>query len=170
LFKRHINKRWAADKHAELVRLNQNTALTYFYLHRKDVNEYIREKTPGITSIPKSDGIMQNIAIMEKCRLFVSNDTALMHIAAGLGIPTAAIFGYTDYRELHPWQNKHILIRKDLECSPCFFNSPRPVKCIYSGEEEFKCIKTIEVEEVYKASERLIEEIPGDVKSRYNIQ
>jgi heptosyltransferase-2 len=166
LFKRHINKRWAADKYAELAEklCQKYNAHVFLFGTEADVNEYINKKTPQITSIPKSDGIMQSIAIMEKCSLFVSNDTALMHIAAGLHIPTAAIFGYTNYKELYPWQNEHVIIRKELECSPCFFNSPKAVKCIYSGEEEFKCVKTIEVNEVFEACEKLIEEIPRNIK------
>jgi heptosyltransferase-2 len=120
--------------------------------------------------MPKTNTIMQSLALMERCRLFVSNDTALMHLAAGLKIPTVAIFAYTNYKELYPWMNKHIIIRKDLPCSPCFFNSPKPVKCIFTGEEEFKCIKTIEISEVRGACEKLIEEIPGDVKARYSIK
>jgi heptosyltransferase-2 len=79
-----------------------------------------------------------------------------MHIAAGLKIPTVAIFGYTNYKELYPWKNKHEIVRKELECSPCFFNSPRPVQCIFTGEEEFKCKKTIEVEEVFNAAASLL--------------
>jgi heptosyltransferase-2 len=167
LFKKHINKRWAADKFAELAYIlaNKYNAHVFLFGNEIDVNEYIYKKSIGITSIPKSDGMMQSIAIMEKCKLFVSNDTALMHIAAGLKIPTVAIFGYTNYKELYPWQNEHIIVRKELECSPCFFNSPKPVQCIYTGEEEFKCIKTIEVNEVFEACEKLIEKIPGNIKS-----
>jgi len=166
LFKRHINKRWAADKYAELAKkLSQNHNVHIFLFGTEnDVNEYINGKTQGITSIPKSDGIMQSIALMEKCKLFVSNDTALMHIAAALNIPIIAIFGYTNYKELYPWQTEHIIVRKELECSPCFFNSPKPVQCIYTDEEEFKCMKTIEVNEVLEACEKLIEKIPGNIK------
>ena len=166
LFKRHINKRWAADKYAELAqRLNQKYNAHFFLFGTEmDVNEYINKKMPEIASIPKSNGIMQSIAIMEKCSLFVSNDTALMHIAAGIKVPTVAIFGYTNYKELYPWQNEHVIIRKELECSPCFFNSPKSVKCIYTGEDEFKCVKTIEVNEVFDACSKLIEEIPGNIK------
>ncbi len=167
LFKRHINKRWSADKYAELAKMlsKKYNAHVFLFGTELDVNEYINSISPGITSIPVSEGIVKSIALMEKCRLFVSNDTALMHISAGLQIPTVSIFGYTNHEELHPWRCKHIVVRKELECSPCFFNSPKPVQCIYAGEEEFKCIKTIEVKEVYKACEKLIEEIPGNVES-----
>lgn len=167
LFKRHINKRWSADKYVELAKkLNRKygTRILLFGTE-KDINNYILEKTPGISVIPKTNNIMRSIALMEKCSLFVSNDTALMHISAALQIPTVAIFGYTNYKELSPWKNKHIVVRKDLECSPCFFNSPRAVQCIFSGEEEFKCIKTIEIDEVLDAAEKLIEEVPRNIKS-----
>jgi heptosyltransferase-2 len=150
-FKRHINKRWAADKYIELAeKLSQKyNAHIFLFGTENDVNTYINERAPGITSIPKSSTIMQSIAIMDKCKLFVSNDTALMHISAALKIPTVAIFGYTNYKELYPWQNKHVIVRKELECSPCFF----------------KCTKTIEVSEVFEAAEKLIKEKPGNIKS-----
>jgi heptosyltransferase-2 len=172
LFKRHINKRWSADKYVELAKkLNEKYgASILLFGTEKDVNKYIHEKTPGISVIPKNENIMRSIALMEKCSLFVSNDTALMHISAALQIPTVAIFGYTNYKELHPWKNKHIVVRKELECSPCFFNSPRPVQCIFTGEDEFKCIKTIEIDEVLSAAAKLIEEVPRNIKSGPNIK
>lgn len=166
-FKRHINKRWAADKYIELAqKLSQKyNAHIFLFGTENDVNTYINEKAPEITSIPKSSTIMHSIALMDKCKLFITNDTALMHISAALKIPTVAVFGYTNYKELYPWQNKHVIVRKELDCSPCFFNSPKPVQCIYTGEEEFKCVKTIEVSEVFEAAEKLIKEIPGNIKS-----
>ena len=166
-FKRHINKRWSKEKYillAEKLHEKYNAHILLFGTEN-DVNEYINKKAKGFTSIPKEKNIMQSIALMEKCKLFVSNDTALMHISAGLKIPTVAIFGYTNYKELYPWHNKHIIVRKELDCSPCFFNSPRPVQCIFSGNDEFKCMKTIELDEVMNGAEKLIKEIPGNVKS-----
>lgn len=171
-FKRHINKRWSAEKFAELSkRLNDkfNARIILFGTER-DVNKNIFTKSDGSAIIFESNNIQQSIALMKKCTLFVSNDSALMHVASALQIPTVAIFGYTNYKELSPWKSKHIIVRKDLECSPCFFNSPMPVRCIYSGEDEFRCMKTITVDEVFNACEKLIEEIPGDVKSRNHFE
>lgn len=166
LFKRHINKRWSADKYIELAeKLNQKyDARILLFGTEKDVNQYIFDKIQAISIIPETKNMMQSIALMGKCNLFVSNDTALMHISAALQVPTVAIFGYTNYKELQPWQNNHVTVRKELECSPCFFNSPRPVQCIFTGVDEFKCIKTIEIDEVLNAAEKLIEEIPGNIK------
>ncbi len=166
-FKGHINKRWAVDKFAEIAnRLGKDYgSKILLFGTEKDINESIRSKAPDYALIPDETNIMQSIALMSKCCLFVSNDAALMHIAAALKIPTVAIFGYTNFCELRPWKTKNIIVRKELDCSPCFFNSPKPVNCIYSGADEFKCIKTIGVDEVFEACRRLIEEIPGNIKS-----
>ncbi len=129
-----------------------------------DVNEMIQKTGGGNVFIPKTGSLMESLALMEKCSIFVSNDSALMHLAAGLKIPQAAIFAYTNYKELYPWQNRHIIVRTELDCSPCFFNSPKPVNCIYDGDEKYKCIKLVEVEDVLKACEKLIEEIPRNVE------
>jgi len=43
-----------------------------------------------------------------------------MHLAAAYQVPTISIFGPTRYKETSQWMNeKSVLIRKDLECSPC---------------------------------------------------
>lgn len=149
-FKRHINKRWDKDKFIALARKlhERYRAQILLFGTEKDVNEYIYKPIESFTYIPKTNSIMHTIALMEKCKLIISNDAALMHIASALNIPVVAIFGYTNYRELRPWKSEHVIVRKELDCSPCFFNSPKPVQCIYKGEDEFKCIKTIEVEEV----------------------
>src|SRR5206468_8748575 len=128
------------------------------------VNEKIHSSVQNISYVVETVNILQTLALMEKCRLFVSNDTALMHLASALNIPTVAVFAYTNYRELHPWMSPYLVVRKELDCSPCFFNSPRVVKCIWKGEDEFKCIKTITVSEVFSAAEKLIQKVPGNIK------
>jgi len=164
--KGHINKRWSADKYIELAKkLNQQfDARILIFGTEKDLNDKIHEAAKEFSFIPPVKNIMESLALMKQCSLFVSNDTGLMHLAAALQIPTVAVFAYTNYKELYPWQNSHIIVRKDLPCSPCFFNSPKPVKCIFKGEEQFKCIKTISVNEVIKACEKLIQEVPGNIK------
>jgi len=163
-FKGHINKRWR--KYSELAKkLNEIFgAKILLFGTEKDVNKKINDEYPDFTLNPETGTITESIALMQHCRLFVTNDTALMHISAALQIPTIAIFAYTNYKELYPWKNNHIIIRRDLECSPCFFNSPRSVNCIFKGNEQFKCIKEITVDEVFDACKRLIEEAPRNIK------
>lgn len=165
-FKNHINKRWAAEKFIELAKQLHRKYLAHIILFgtETELNQTIFKEIKNFAYVPKVNNIIPSIALMGKCNLFISNDTALMHIASALQVPVVAIFGYTNFNELHPWKSKYRIVRKELECSPCFFNSPYPVKCIYTGDEEYKCIKTIEVDNVMKAVDELIEEVPGNIK------
>ena len=81
-------------------------------LKKANITNY--ENLAGKTSI---DELIENISNLD---LFITNDSGPMHIAAAFGIPTVAIFGPTKYKETHQWNNDNeMLIRKDLECSPC---------------------------------------------------
>ena len=166
MFKGHINKRWYWKKYAELaIELNKKySANILLFGTETELNEKIKNHAGQFLHIPESGDINRSIALIKRCNLFVSNDSALMHLAAALKIPQVAVFAYTNQNELYPWKNRHIIVRKELNCSPCFFNSPKPVKCIYKAEEKFKCIKDISVSEVMEACSKLIEEIPGNVK------
>lgn len=151
ILKNHIHKRWDKNKYAELGKrlMKEFNAKILLFGNEFDLNNEIISLMDGEGIISSTSNYMDSIARMQYCKLFVSNDTAFMHSAAALRIPTVAIFGYTNYKELYPWKTKHVVIRKELECSPCFYNSPKAVECIFTGSEEFKCMKMIGVEEVY---------------------
>ena len=158
VLKNHIHKRWDKNKYAELgKKLNKDhNAKILLFGNEFALNNEINSMMDNEGIITSTENYMDSMARMEHCKLFVSNDTAFMHSAAALQIPTVGIFAYTNYKELYPWKTKNVIVRKDLECSPCFYNSPKPATCIFTGEEEFKCMKMIEVEEVYEAVKQLI--------------
>ncbi|MEO6694691.1 MAG: glycosyltransferase family 9 protein [Ignavibacteria bacterium] len=158
VLKNHIHKRWDKQKYAELGNklIKEYDAKILLFGNEFELNEEIKNMMNGEAVTASTQNYMDSIARMTTCKLFISNDTAFMHSAAALNIPTVAIFAYTNYRELYPWKVDHALVRKDLECSPCFYNSPKPVECIWKGEDEFKCIKLITVNEVVEAVDLLI--------------
>ena len=49
--------------------------------------------------------------ILKKCKLFIGNDSGLMHLAAVSGIPTVGLFGPSDINQYHPWGDKTLAIR-----------------------------------------------------------
>lgn len=168
ILKNHKNKRWDKNKYAELgkILMKEFKATILIFGNEFDLNKEIISLMGGEGIIASTHNYIDSIARMKYCKLFISNDTAFMHSAAALGITTAAIFGYTNYKELYPWKTKHVVIRKDLDCSPCFFNSPKPVQCIYKGEEEFKCMKMIGIQDVIEGIKSLADnEISGFINN-----
>ena len=50
-------------------------------------------------------------ACLRRARLFIGNDSGLMHIAAAAGAPTIGLFGPSDERRYGPWGDKTEAVR-----------------------------------------------------------
>jgi heptosyltransferase-2 len=151
--KNHIHKRWDKDKYAELggKLIEEFDCTILLFGSEKELNENINNSLNNKAIIASTSNYMDSMSRLKHCNLFVSNDTAFLHSASAFKIPVVAIFGYTNYKELYPWQTENVVIRKDYDCSPCFYNSPKPASCKWKGSDEFKCIRNISVNEVYEA-------------------
>jgi heptosyltransferase II len=90
----------------------------------------------------------QLINELRECRLVLTNDTGTMHLASLLGVPTVAIFGSTEPRLTGPLGDRHIVLRHQVECSPCFLR-----KCPI----DFRCMKAVSVREVTEAVLSILE-------------
>jgi heptosyltransferase-2 len=94
--------------------------------------------------------LKEAMALMARCRLFISNDSGLMHVAAALGVPTVAIFGSTNPATTSPPGRNHIIIHRDVACSPCL----KP-----DCPTDFRCMDLIGVDDVYAAAVRMLGEL-----------
>jgi len=71
-------------------------------------------------------GIHETAAVLERCDLFVGNDSGPMHIAAAMGVPVVAVFGPSNSRAWGPYtppmeESRHRIVGRDLPCMPCFY-------------------------------------------------
>lgn len=158
VLKNHIHKRWDKEKFGALGNLlrEKYDAKILLFGNEFDLNLEIDEMLGGQGILASTSNYMDSMARMRFCNLFVSNDSAFLHSSAAFKIPTVGIFGYTNAQELFPWGTKHLIVRIELDCSPCFYNSPKPVECLWTGKDEFKCMKMITVEDVFEACNILL--------------
>jgi len=63
--------------------------------------------------------LAEALQLISACRLMLCNDSGLMHVAAGLDIPTVAPFGATDPVRTSPSGAAVKIIYQPAECSPC---------------------------------------------------
>ncbi len=55
-------------------------------------------------------------ACLQRCRLFVGNDSGLMHLAAAAGTPTLGLFGPSRERRYAPWGPHTAVVRTRESC------------------------------------------------------
>jgi ADP-heptose:LPS heptosyltransferase len=99
----------------------------------------------GISIAGQTD-IKELISIIRGCSFMVSNDTGPMHIAAAYVIPVVAIFGPANPARTGPYGDKHVIVKSDIACAPCYKK-----KC-----KDIKCMEGISVQQVYKAIETVM--------------
>jgi len=83
--------------------------------------------------------------LMTRMKLFISNDSGPLHLAAAMKTPTIFFYGPETPNLYGPWGESNTVFYKHLECSPCIniYNAKR-IDCRRGAE----CVKRITVEEV----------------------
>jgi heptosyltransferase-2 len=103
--------------------------------------------TTGLINLAGKTSLREAIYLISQCRLFISNDSGLMHIAGALNIPTIALFGSTNPVTTSPAGNQSVIIRHEVPCSPCLKET-----C----PTDFSCMKLLSVEEVLTAAQNIL--------------
>ena len=158
--KNHFKRRWEPEKFSELGRklIEEFDAKVLIFGGPDEAS--LKEKVyRGINSpasqIIDTASLLQSASIMKRCKVFVTNDSSQMHIAAALQLNVVAIIGPTNYKYIHPWKTEHEIVSLNLDCSPCFYYSPRPLICS-RDDVKFKCIKDLTVGLVYEAVKKFL--------------
>ncbi|MBN2373235.1 glycosyltransferase family 9 protein [bacterium] len=96
-------------------------------------------------------GLKELSSLIKGFRLFITGDSAPMHIASATGTPVVAIFGPSKSRETGPYGRFCRVVEKDF---PCRFDCDEDVckNRIHHG-----CMKAITPDDVYTAARELIE-------------
>jgi len=88
------------------------------------------------------------MALIERCSLFITNDSGLMHVAAALNVPLIAIFGSTNATTTGPLSSRSRVVQVPMICSPCL----KP-EC---PEGHLRCMDQIDVDVVFDLSKEML--------------
>ena len=148
-------KRWSVQKFHHLCRLLAMEGYGLVLIGgNADADDCFELATgiEGITNLCGKLPLSESAAILNQASLLISGDSGIMHIAFALGTATLSLFGPGNEKKWAPRGSSHIVIRRNLDCSPCsrFGDTPR---C----EKNVECMNLIEVEEVYKRAVEMLE-------------
>jgi heptosyltransferase-2 len=117
-------KRWPARHFASLARTLRERGFQVWLLGSAkdaDVTAEIQRLTgTGCLDFAGRTSLDEAIDLMSFARHVVTNDSGLMHVAAALDRPTAAIFGSSSPAFTPPLSPHARVISLRLACSPCF--------------------------------------------------
>jgi len=139
-------KQWPFDRYARLADKIQTFTKAHIIIfggpNDRNLGKKISQKMQyrpidlsGKTSLGEA------MALIERCDLFITNDSGLMHVAAALDVPLIAVFGSTNSITTGPLSQNSRIVQVPLECSPCL----RP-EC---PKGHLNCMDQISVEMVF---------------------
>jgi lipopolysaccharide heptosyltransferase II len=110
--------------------------------------EALKNKIPNIKLINACGKLTINqlACLIKRCSVYISGDSAPLHVAASVDTPFVALFGPTDPRRHLPPAKKFVVLNKELLCGPCYKS-----KC-----KNLKCMNSITPDEVLQAVDKLL--------------
>ena len=144
-------KEWFPERYGELAtRISKGMGagvLILGSLGDRLVASQICQKTgPAAIDLTGKTTLAQAIGLIARCRLFITNDSGLMHVASALGVPLVAIFGSTDPLRTGPLSKNSRVLYKSIPCAPCL-----KTEC----PDDRKCMELITVDEVFEEVKRI---------------
>ena len=91
--------------------------------------------------------VAEAAAVLSVADLLVSNDMGLAHVAPAAGTNTVVIFGPTNHETTRPFPDNALVIRNNVECSPCMLREC-PI--------DHRCMTGIKVEHVMSVCRKIL--------------
>ena len=141
-----VTKRWPAERFEALIEpLRARFGLSAVIAGGNDVREMNRA-WPGALDLSGKTDLKQLVALLERAKLVIANDSGPMHIASALNRPLVTLFGPTNPTRTGPYARMDSVLRLDIACSPCYSRT-----CSHHS-----CTRWLEVDHAMTAIERAI--------------
>ena len=148
-------KRWMAESFIETAaRLSAELKATVALFGSKDeralceaIRQELERRGVSVRNDAGSTSLAEFIRRAAACRVFLTNDSGAMHIASALGVPTVAVFGATNPVTTGPTGANSVVVREDVECSPCLLREC-PI--------DHRCMTRVTPERVFETALRIL--------------
>ncbi len=146
-------KQWFPERYAELAdRIHQLLGAHILLFGGPEDGPFGRQIAQMMHHTPVNlagkTSLKEAMALIERCRILITNDSGLMHVAAALKVPLVAIFGSTDSGATGPLNPKSRVVSVPVDCSPCLHR-----EC---PEGHLNCMDRIDVQTVLLAVKELM--------------
>ncbi len=141
-------KRWLPERFAETATaISQQQPVEWILFGTAKDAAIGQEVARALGDAPCTNRIGQTtltqlIDELRTCAALLTNDTGTMHLASLLGVRVVAVFGSTEPRLTGPLGSGHVILRHQVECSPCFLREC-PI--------DFRCMKAVTAAEATAA-------------------
>jgi heptosyltransferase-2 len=150
------SKIWPQERFAEVAdRLAENQGFKVLVIAGpKDIalaQKVTADMRHPAVNLAGKTSVAQLASVLERCQLFISNDSGPVHIASAVGTPVISIFG-RNQRGLSPLRwgpvgEKDRILHKEVGCIECLAHN-----CV----KEFACLRAISVADVLSAADSIL--------------
>ena len=163
-------RRWPIERYADLARaIAREDGVGVVLVGGPADREYVAElarrlaDTPGVEDLSGKLTVAGLAAVLEDAEALVSSDTGPMHLAVAVGTPVVAFFGTETPRLFGPLGERHVVLHRDLPCSPCLtVYNEKIFQCPFDNV----CMRSIEMPEVLERVRALLHAAaPGTVRA-----
>lgn len=155
----YFTKRWPQNYFAQLAELlNDEFSLVLLGNGTTDdaICSSIASVSPKIINLSSRLLFSETAVVLKNCKMLISNDSGILHLAECFKTPVVAFFGSTtEELGFFPYSTSFkVLENKDLKCRPCSHFGRK--KC---PRKHFDCMHSIKPEIAYKEVKKLLKTI-----------
>ena len=146
-------RRWGADKFRQVAQQLADAGFLPVVVGGVVDQEDARDIVAGSgISLAGKTSLAETAAVISMSSLVISGDSGVLHIAVGLDVSTVSLFGPGRSLKWAPRGEKHIVLNKQLPCSPCTTYGTTPC-CSYG----VRCMQEIDIDMVVDAAFKLLQ-------------
>ncbi len=156
------SRRWPLKNYIELseklLNFNEDISILLFGKEEEKENEKISEIDRNRIKIVKTNNIKETASVARRCKIFLSVDTALMHIASAMEVSNQLVIETPTFNEtVYPYNKPFITVKNPaiLKNKLEYYKyDGKPIKM--SKEEIRKIMEGVSVENVFEEIKKLM--------------